>query len=154
MSWERESGMTPRVSIFDRQWMVVTFTEKRNTSLPVLCGRLNKCLNLLLPQAPLKWQWRNEKGINPQPQRVWERGKNQMRDVNQTVEHRWRRGSLFSRVEKATIYRKESQQETSLFMLRNLRKVQQLETPCTWEIQSEGRGKMRTSAWKSNIMSS
>lgn len=69
-----------------------------------------------------------------------------MRDVNQTVEHRWRRGSLFSRVEKATIYRKESQQETRLFMLRNLRKVQQLETSCTWEIQSEGRGKMRTSA--------
>lgn len=54
-----------------------------------------------------------------------------MRDVNQTAEHRWRRGSLFSRVEKATVYRKESQQETSLFMLRNLRKVQQLETPGT-----------------------
>lgn len=54
-----------------------------------------------------------------------------MRDVNQTAEHRGRRGSLFSRVEKATVYRKESQQETSLFMLRNLRKVQQLETPGT-----------------------
>ena len=68
-----------------------------------------------------------------------------MRDVNQTVEHRWRRGSLFSRVEKATVYRKASQQETSLLMLQNLSKVQQLETPGTWEIQSEGRGKMRTS---------
>ena len=148
--WDDSEGfhLWPAVDGGDIHW------KKKHRSSRAMWQIEQMCLNLLLPQASLKWQWRNEKGINPQPQRVWERGKNQMRDVNQTVEHRWRRGSLFSRVEKATVYRKASQQETSLLMLQNLSKVQQLETPGTWEIQSEGRGKMRTSPWKSNIMSS